>query len=346
MGAVRKLVDELRRRGVTVHEWSGWDGRGNEGVAQIDPKGAILHHTATGYGSAFAGLVSSTRPDLYGGALCNFSGNADGSVTVIASGLAWHAGAGAGPSLGPLAPYRSRMNYYTVGLEIVYPGDKPMTDAQMKTAKVFAKAVADLFGGGNIEVVRAHAETNGNAPGGDGKWDPGFGPGQTIDMTKLRREALALQGGISQEDELSAEAERKIDLLYKAFFETENAPYKETVIDSLRAIPARVWDTHLPVVLEDGTIYDHPAGVLVPYANVAAWQAADKESSADVQLSAEQLERLQNGVRQAVIDASRPEATADYLAERMRGITAEALSEVISKLQVKLGFLPTGPTGL
>ena len=88
MGDVRKLVDALRAAGVTVHEWTGWDGRGNEGVAQIQIKGAILHHTGTAYGSAFAGLVSSTRPDLYGGLLCNFAGNSDGSLTVTGSGLA------------------------------------------------------------------------------------------------------------------------------------------------------------------------------------------------------------------------------------------------------------------
>ena len=200
MGAVRQLVDELRRRGVVVHEWSGWDGRGNEGVTQITPHGAVLHHTATGYGSAFAGLVASTRSDLYGGCLCNFAGNSDGSLTVVASGLAWHAGSGAGPSLGPLAPYRSAMNRSTIGLEIVYPGDKPMTDQQYAAALVFARAVADLFGGGDIECVRAHAETNGR--GGDGKWDPGWAPGQTIDMAAFRREAAATT---SKEDDVTPE---------------------------------------------------------------------------------------------------------------------------------------------
>lgn len=196
MGAVRRLVDELRRRGVTVHEWPGWDGRGNEGIGQIDPVGAVLHHTASGYGSAFEALVSG-RPDLRG-TLCNFAGNADGSLTVVASGLAWHAGRGAGPSLGPLAPWAGWLNRWTVGLEIVYPGDKPMTAAQRAAALVFARAVADLFGGGDIERVRAHAETNGR--GGDGKWDPGFAPGQTIDMAAFRREAATAKSSMEVDD--------------------------------------------------------------------------------------------------------------------------------------------------
>jgi hypothetical protein len=192
MGAVRRLVDELRRRGLVVHEWPGWDGRGNEGVTQIDPKGGIVHHTGSSYGSAYPELVSSSQPWANRGCLCNFAGNADGSLTVIASGLAYHAGKGAGPSLGPLAPYRSWLNGRTVGLEIVYPGTKPMTDAQYRTAQIWAKTVADLFGGGDIECVRAHAETNGNAPGGDGKYDPGYAPGKTIDMKAFRAGALSV----------------------------------------------------------------------------------------------------------------------------------------------------------
>ena len=95
---------------------------------------------------------------------------------------------------GPLAPYASNRNYYTVGLEIVYPGNKPMTDAQYSTAKVFAKTVADLFANGNIEVVRGHGEVNGR--GYEGKWDPGYAPGTMIDMNAFRAEARnATSGG-------------------------------------------------------------------------------------------------------------------------------------------------------
>jgi len=190
MGDVRKLVDALRAAGVTVHEWSGWEGRGNEGKPQISIRGAILHHTGTAYGSAFAGLVSSTRPDLYGGLLCNFAGNSDGSLTVTGSGLAWHAGGGFGPNQGPLAPYASNRNYYTVGLEIVYPGNSPMTDAQYQTALLFSKVVADTFCGGDLEYVRGHFEVNGK--GYNGKWDPGWKPGTAIDMNLFRSQARSV----------------------------------------------------------------------------------------------------------------------------------------------------------
>lgn len=190
MGAVRNLVNELRNRGVVVHEWSNWDGRGNQGVFQLSPKGAIIHHTGTDYGYAFPGLVSSTRPDLKGGVLANFSGNVDGSLTVLASGLTWHAGGGFGPSQGPLAPYANNRNYYTLGLEIVYPGSTPMTDAQYHTALKFSRAVADMFAGGDLEYVRGHSEVNGR--GYAGKWDPGHKPGTAIDMNQFRTDARNL----------------------------------------------------------------------------------------------------------------------------------------------------------
>lgn len=190
MGDVRRLVEALRAAGITVHEWSGWDGRGNEGVSQIQIKGAIIHHTGTAYGSAFPGLVSSTRPDLYGGLLANFSGNSDGSLTVLGSGLAWHAGGGYGPNQGPLAPYANNRNFYTVGLEIVYPGSSPMTDAQYQTSLKFAKVVADTFCGGNLEYIRGHYEVNGK--GYNGKWDPGYKPGTPIDMNLFRSQARSV----------------------------------------------------------------------------------------------------------------------------------------------------------
>lgn len=190
MGDVRKLVDALRQAGVTVHEWAGWQGRGNQGISEIQIKGAILHHTATPYGSAFPGLVSSTRPGMIGAMLCNFAGNSDGSLTVIGSGLAWHAGGGYGPNQGPLAPYANNRNYYTVGLEIVYPGTSPMTDAQYATTLIFSKVVADTFCGGDIECVRGHLEVNGR--GYEGKWDPGRGNGISYDMNLLRSQARSV----------------------------------------------------------------------------------------------------------------------------------------------------------
>lgn len=191
MSDVELLVNELRARGVVVHEWAGWYGRSNEkNRPHIDIRGAVIHHTGSNYGSAYLGLVQSGQAWAYGKTLCNFSGNADGSVTVLATGVTWHAGGGFGPSEGVLAPFAHDRNYYTVGLEIVYPGTSPMTDAQYATAKKFGRAVADLFADGNIEYVRGHGEVNGR--GYAGKWDPGWSPDKMIDMNVFRAEARAI----------------------------------------------------------------------------------------------------------------------------------------------------------
>lgn len=319
MGAVRRLVDELRARGITVHEWSGWDGRGNEGVTQIDPKGAVLHHTATGYGSAFPDLVVSTQAWARGNCLCNFAGNADGSLTVVASGLAWHAGPGAGPSLGPLAPYRSAMNRYTVGLEIVYPGNSPMTDAQYRAALVFARAVADLFGGGDIEVVRAHGETNGR--GGDGKWDPGWAPGQTIDMAKFRREAATIQ----EEDDVSAQDVAKI--MVPVGYDPKK-PQALPLTEHLRGTNYGTW--------ENNRILIALAAKLDTLGSVVA-ELADKNEG--VELTDEQAERLGTQI-EAMLSVG-----LDELVEKLDGLSKDDMREVLR--ETRWGVLPgsTNPGG-
>lgn len=332
MGAVRRLVEELRRRGVTVHEWSGWDGRGNEGVGQIEPVGAVLHHTATGYGAAFSGLVASTRSDLRGGVLCNFAGNSDGSLTVVASGLAWHAGRGAGPSLGPLARVAKDMNRRTVGLEIVYPGTSPMTAEQYRTAQVFARAVADLFAGGDIACVRAHAETNG--AGGDGKWDPGYAEGKTIDMNRFRELAANARSLTPEEDEMASIAEieaavqRAVGAIYADARFGRNKPFATAV-----ALP--VWD--YPITQQSGQV--EPAWVLLGRLLAGVQAIAEKQGVDE--------DTLQTLFTEAVRD-SREEIAREVAAQTidaLRPMLAEALGEdnhdqadaIVTELSSRLG---------
>lgn len=178
----------LRAAGITVREASGWQSRGNGQTSAYE--GGLVHHTATDYGIALPGtgvgnLLINGRPDLRG-PLCNYAGNDDGSITLIAAHPANHAGASGGRSMGPL-PVTSLFNRRVMGLEIVYPGTSPMRDAQYRTALVWAKAVADVCGRGDIERVRAHAETSIT-----GKWDPAFAPNRTIDMAAFRNAAAAV----------------------------------------------------------------------------------------------------------------------------------------------------------
>ncbi len=185
----------LRAAGITVREASGWQSRGNGQTSAYE--GGLVHHTATGYGIAVPGtgpgnLLINGRPDLRG-PLCNYAGNDDGSITVIAAHPANHAGASGGRSMGPL-PVTSLFNRRVLGLEIVYPGTSPMRPAQYRSALVWSKAVADVCGGGNIERVRAHAETSIT-----GKWDPGEAPGRTINMAAFRRAATT----VLEDDDMS-----------------------------------------------------------------------------------------------------------------------------------------------
>lgn len=185
----------LRSAGVRVREAGGWQSRGNGQSSAYE--GGLVHHTATGFGIAVPGtgagnLLINGRPDLRG-PLCNYAGNDDGSITVIAAHPANHAGASGGRSMGPLPTTRS-FNRRVLGLEIVYPGTTPMRAAQYRSALVWARVVADVVGGGDIERVRAHAETSVT-----GKFDPGDAPGRTIDMAAFRRAAKT----VLEDDDMS-----------------------------------------------------------------------------------------------------------------------------------------------
>lgn len=203
----------LRAAGVTVREAAGWQDRGNGQTSAYE--GGLIHHTATGFGIAMPGtgvgnLLINGRPDL-DGPLCNYAGNDDGSITVIAAHPANHAGASGGRSMGPL-PTTTLFNRRVLGLEIVYPGTSPMRDAQYRPALIWARVVADVVGRGDIERVRAHAETSVT-----GKWDPGDAPGHTIDMAAFRRAAKNL----SLEDDMTPAQAADLDYVKRIAIENQ-----------------------------------------------------------------------------------------------------------------------------
>lgn len=175
----------LRAHGVAVRLHPGWDRRGNGQVSNY--QGMSWHHTATGYGTAPAILISG-RSDL-AGPLCNSSGDSDGGITIIAAHPANHAGASGGRAMGPLPTTRS-FNKLMWGHEIVYPGSKPMTDAQYRSAIILGAVVSKILGRPNADWCRGHMETSIT-----GKWDPGYASGKTYDLNKMRRESTALMTG-------------------------------------------------------------------------------------------------------------------------------------------------------
>jgi hypothetical protein len=172
----------------------GWERRGNGTSANYDF--ANVHHTATptSLDRPFPtqALLRDGRVGL-SGPLCNDAGPActveRPRLHVVAAHPANHAGASR--ASGPV-PALSLYNPRTRGLEIDYAGTVPMLAGQLLVAHVWTRANADVLAGGNVEHVRAHAETSVT-----GKWDPGYAPGRTIDMGAFRRAAAALVAGRS-----------------------------------------------------------------------------------------------------------------------------------------------------
>jgi hypothetical protein len=282
----------LRAAGITVREAGGWQSRGNGQTSAYE--GGLVHHTATGYGIAMPGtgvgnLLINGRPDLRG-PLCNYAGNDDGSITVIAAHPANHAGASGGRSMGPL-PVTSLFNRRVMGLEIVYPGTSPMRDAQYRSALVWSKAVADVCGRGDIERVRAHAETSIT-----GKWDPGFAPNRTIDMAAFRNAARNVEDDLTPEEHrwLKFVFDRVAGILVQRYYirdpkDPTGEAVREVGAGAPGAIPARILDTLDGNFLARRltTLSDDETKILAAVKNVQDAVESDEQS-----VTSEQLEEL------------------------------------------------------
>lgn len=170
------LADVLRAEGLDVVELAGWRRRGH-GVFS-DLRGVMVHHT--GSDTAAAQSIAAGRPDLPG-PLSQLHIARDGTVTVVAAGVAWHAGAGAYPWI----PANTG-NWHTIGIECANTGTSPWAphrknwpDAQY-VALVGSCAALCRRLGLPAERTIGHREYAGRA---QGKWDPG-----AIDMRILRRD--------------------------------------------------------------------------------------------------------------------------------------------------------------
>ena len=84
----------LRAEGVRLVEFPGWRDRGHGDFKDI--RGVMAHHT--GSDNATAASIAYGRPDLPG-PLSQLHIARDGTVTVVAVGVAWHAGVGMYPWL-------------------------------------------------------------------------------------------------------------------------------------------------------------------------------------------------------------------------------------------------------
>jgi hypothetical protein len=156
----------------------GWQNSGHGNFQDI--RGVMVHHTGNSRESAQS--IRNGRPDL-DGPLANLHIGPDGTVTIVAVGVCWHAGVGSYPWLPT-----NNANWHMIGIECAWPDINPdgsydkaqrWPDAQIISMRDACAALATKLGVGADHVI-GHKEYAGAA---QGKWDPG-----NIDMNWIRGE--------------------------------------------------------------------------------------------------------------------------------------------------------------
>jgi hypothetical protein len=150
--------------------------------------GVMVHHTGNARADAMS--IRNGRPDLRG-PLSNLHIAQDGTVTVVAAGVCWHAGMGSYPGIPT-----DGGNQVLIGIECAWPRDTSITpatqtrerwpDAEIIAMRDTVAAILNKLGYGSDRVI-AHKEYAGRA---QGKWDPG-----NLDMGWFRREVAKAQRG-------------------------------------------------------------------------------------------------------------------------------------------------------
>lgn len=169
------LEDVLRPAlGDRLKTMPGWQDAGHGDYQDI--RGVMVHHT--GNGRADAASIRNGRPDL-DGPLSNLHIAQDGTVTIVAVGVCWHAGAGSYPWLPT-----NNANWHMIGIECAWPMDpnnpgERWPDAQIISMRDTCAALALKLGVDASHVI-GHKEYAGAA---QGKWDPG-----NMDMNWFRGE--------------------------------------------------------------------------------------------------------------------------------------------------------------
>lgn len=162
------LPEALRPAVAQLVEYPGWRQRGHGDFKDI--RGVMVHHTG---GPASARSIADGRPDL-AGPLSQLHISRDGVVTIIAAGVAWHAGAGSYPWLPA-----NMGNWHLIGIECEWPyrggigernaADEPWRRAQILAIRNTCAALLQWLRFG-VDRLIGHKDYAGRA---QGKWDPG-----------------------------------------------------------------------------------------------------------------------------------------------------------------------------
>jgi hypothetical protein len=161
------LADVVRPAVGKFVEYPGWRNRGHGDFKDI--RGVMVHHTG---GRASARSIAEGRSDLPG-PLSQFHISRDGTVTLCAVGVAWHAGRGSYPWLPT-----NMGNWHLIGIECegpVTPGINPATqgrerwpDAEVIALRNLCAALLSKLRYGTDRLI-GHKDYAGLA---QGKWDP------------------------------------------------------------------------------------------------------------------------------------------------------------------------------
>lgn len=194
------LADACRKSGLTVLEIDGWRTRGHGDFLGINS--IVCHHTAT---SAKAlgdypslRIVRDGRSDLPG-PLSQLGLGRNGTVYVIAAGVAYHAGA---------TFYPRQDNWHAIGIEAEADGLSSWPEVQMDAYARLCAALAEHYGI-PLSNVQGHKEIA--KPAGR-KIDPNFD--MTAFRTRVRnvnrkaRLAGKIRDGIAQKAKWSRRIER------------------------------------------------------------------------------------------------------------------------------------------
>lgn len=180
------IEDVLRAElGDRLRVLDGWDERGHGDF--LDIWGVMVHHT--GNSRETAESIRDGRPDL-AGPLSNLHIAPDGTVTLVAVGVCWHAGAGSYPGVPT-----DMGNYHLIGIECAWPDvaqdgsydpGQRWPDAQIISMRDTCAALAT-----RLHVPAAHVIGHKEYAGvSQGKWDPG-----NLDMGWFRGEVAKDMAG-------------------------------------------------------------------------------------------------------------------------------------------------------
>ncbi|MBF6296299.1 N-acetylmuramoyl-L-alanine amidase [Nocardia amamiensis] len=172
------LADVLRDEGLRVVEFPGWRERGHGDFGEI--WGIVAHHTGGSHTPASEIAYGFAHLE---GPLSQLHLAKDGTVTVVAAGVSWHAGRGRWPGLP-----EDNANYHTIGIEAANNGTEGWSREQYDAYVGCCAAILRKLGHGADRVI-GHKEWAGPK---QGKWDPG-----AMDMDMFRADvAERLKGGV------------------------------------------------------------------------------------------------------------------------------------------------------